>query len=67
MQELNERLKSLQKAGVALERHDNELLAEKKNLSELKGKRRQLEQRISTKQDRSVSPSSPKGLFIFND
>lgn len=55
LQEINERLKGLQKAGVALERHDNELLAEKKNLSELKGKKRQLEQRISTKQDRLIN------------
>uniref|UniRef100_A0AAX7T005 Structural maintenance of chromosomes protein 5 n=1 Tax=Astatotilapia calliptera TaxID=8154 RepID=A0AAX7T005_ASTCA len=36
---------------VALDRRDNELLAEKKGLSELKGKKRQLEQKISTKQD----------------
>uniref|UniRef100_A0AAR2LQC9 Structural maintenance of chromosomes protein 5 n=1 Tax=Pygocentrus nattereri TaxID=42514 RepID=A0AAR2LQC9_PYGNA len=37
---------------VKLERRDNELRTEKKHLSELKGKKRQLEQRISTKQDR---------------
>uniref|UniRef100_A0A3P9BDV9 Structural maintenance of chromosomes protein 5 n=1 Tax=Maylandia zebra TaxID=106582 RepID=A0A3P9BDV9_9CICH len=36
---------------LALDRRDNELLAEKKGLSELKGKKRQLEQKISTKQD----------------
>uniref|UniRef100_A0AAR2JIK3 Structural maintenance of chromosomes protein 5 n=1 Tax=Pygocentrus nattereri TaxID=42514 RepID=A0AAR2JIK3_PYGNA len=36
---------------VKLERRDNELRTEKKHLSELKGKKRQLEQRISTKQD----------------
>uniref|UniRef100_A0A669DFE3 Structural maintenance of chromosomes protein 5 n=1 Tax=Oreochromis niloticus TaxID=8128 RepID=A0A669DFE3_ORENI len=44
---------------VALDRRDNELLAEKKRLSELKGKKRQLEQKISTKQDRSSQ------LFFF--
>uniref|UniRef100_A0A672JDM0 Structural maintenance of chromosomes protein 5 n=1 Tax=Salarias fasciatus TaxID=181472 RepID=A0A672JDM0_SALFA len=37
--------------GAALARRDNELLSEKKRLSELKGKKRQLEQKISTKQD----------------
>uniref|UniRef100_A0A3Q4GVG0 Structural maintenance of chromosomes protein 5 n=1 Tax=Neolamprologus brichardi TaxID=32507 RepID=A0A3Q4GVG0_NEOBR len=45
------RMKALQKEAVALDRRDNELLAEKKGLSELKGKKRQLEQKISTKQD----------------
>lgn len=63
--EIDERLKALQKDYAALERRDNELLAEKKHLSELKGKRRQLEQKISTKQDRSASPNSLKGLFVF--
>lgn len=51
MREIEERQKALQKEAAALERRDNELLAEKKRLSELKGKKRQLEQKISTKQD----------------
>lgn len=54
---MDERLKALQRDTAALDRRDNELLAEKKHLSELKGKRRQLEQKISTKQDRSASPT----------
>ncbi|XP_055022058.1 structural maintenance of chromosomes protein 5 isoform X2 [Boleophthalmus pectinirostris] len=51
MKDIDERLKSLQKEASALDRRDNELLAEKKQLSELKGKKRQLEQKISTKLD----------------
>ncbi|XP_047426847.1 structural maintenance of chromosomes protein 5 [Mugil cephalus] len=51
MQNADERMKALQKEVAALDRRDNELLAEKKQLSEQKGKRRQLEQKISTKQD----------------
>uniref|UniRef100_A0A3Q3MHI9 Structural maintenance of chromosomes protein 5 n=1 Tax=Labrus bergylta TaxID=56723 RepID=A0A3Q3MHI9_9LABR len=51
LQEIDERLKALQKEAASLDRRDNELLAEKKKLSELKGKKRQLEQKISTKQD----------------
>uniref|UniRef100_A0A3B4A8X9 Structural maintenance of chromosomes protein 5 n=1 Tax=Periophthalmus magnuspinnatus TaxID=409849 RepID=A0A3B4A8X9_9GOBI len=43
--------KTLQKEATALDRKDNELLAEKKQLSEVKGKKRQLEQKISTKLD----------------
>lgn len=58
---MDERLKALQRDTAALDRRDNELLAEKKHLCELKGKRRQLEQKISTKQDRSASPVSLKG------
>lgn len=65
LREIDERLKALQKDIAALDHHDNKLLAEKKRLSELKGKRRQLEQKISTKQDRSASPNSLKGLFVF--
>ncbi|CAN9516172.1 unnamed protein product [Ophioblennius macclurei] len=49
--EIDERLKALQKDAAALVRRDNELLMEKKTLSELKGKKRQLEQKIRTKQD----------------
>uniref|UniRef100_A0A7N6BWB4 Structural maintenance of chromosomes protein 5 n=1 Tax=Anabas testudineus TaxID=64144 RepID=A0A7N6BWB4_ANATE len=52
--DIDERMKTLQKEAAALDRKDNELLAEKKRLSELKGKKRQLEQKISTKQDRKV-------------
>lgn len=65
LREMDERLKALQKAAAAMDRRDNELLAEKKQLSEIKGKRRQLEQKISTKQDRSASPNSLKELFAF--
>lgn len=60
--EIDERLKALQRETAALDRRDNELLAEKKKLSELKGKKRQLEQKISTKQDRSASANSLKNL-----
>uniref|UniRef100_A0A674NWB8 Structural maintenance of chromosomes protein 5 n=1 Tax=Takifugu rubripes TaxID=31033 RepID=A0A674NWB8_TAKRU len=59
---IDERLKALQRETAVLDRRDNELLAEKKKLSELKGKKRQLEQKISTKQDRSASPNSLKNL-----
>ena len=52
LREIDERMKALQKEAAALDRRDNELLAEKKHLSELKGKKRQLEQKITTKQDR---------------
>lgn len=52
MRDIEEKLKALQKDVVTLDRRDNELLAEKKRLCELKGKKRQLEQKISTKQDR---------------
>lgn len=45
-------MKNFQAEAVSLDRRDNELLAEKKRLSELKGKKRQLEQKISIKQDR---------------
>uniref|UniRef100_A0A3Q0QUZ2 Structural maintenance of chromosomes protein 5 n=1 Tax=Amphilophus citrinellus TaxID=61819 RepID=A0A3Q0QUZ2_AMPCI len=55
IQQIDEQLKpaeaQIKKEAAALERRDNELLAEKKRLSELKGKKRQLEQKISTKQD----------------
>lgn len=51
LQDNDERMMALQKEAAALDRRDNERLAEKKHLSELKGKRRQLEQKISTKQD----------------
>uniref|UniRef100_A0AAQ5XQH7 Structural maintenance of chromosomes protein 5 n=1 Tax=Amphiprion ocellaris TaxID=80972 RepID=A0AAQ5XQH7_AMPOC len=46
LREIDERMKALQKETAALDRRDNELLAEKKQLSELKGKKRQLEQKI---------------------
>lgn len=52
LRDIDERFKALQKEIVALDRRDNELLAEKKQLSEQKGKKRQLEQKMSTKQDR---------------
>lgn len=49
---IDDKMKELQKQIVTLDRRSNELLAEKKELSELKGKKRQLEQKIITKQDR---------------
>ena len=52
LREIDERMKALQKQASTLDRSENELLAEKKKLSELKGKKRQLEQKISTKEDR---------------
>ncbi|XP_076875246.1 structural maintenance of chromosomes protein 5 isoform X2 [Brachyhypopomus gauderio] len=48
---------------VRLERRDNELRAEKKHLSELKGKKRQLEQKISTKED-SVRQMEQSGIDL---
>uniref|UniRef100_A0A8C2ZVA8 Structural maintenance of chromosomes protein 5 n=1 Tax=Cyclopterus lumpus TaxID=8103 RepID=A0A8C2ZVA8_CYCLU len=51
LREIDERIKTLQAEAATLDRRDNELLAEKKHLSEVKGKKRQLEQKISTKQD----------------
>lgn len=45
-------MKALEKEIAALDCRDNELLAEKKQLSELKSKKRQLEQKIITKEDR---------------
>uniref|UniRef100_A0A8C4GZU3 Structural maintenance of chromosomes protein 5 n=1 Tax=Dicentrarchus labrax TaxID=13489 RepID=A0A8C4GZU3_DICLA len=72
LRDIDERMKALQKEATALDRRDNELLAEKKQLSELKGKKRQLEQKISTKQDRWVYPTGSNGstgtefnVFIF--
>uniref|UniRef100_A0A671YKF7 Structural maintenance of chromosomes protein 5 n=1 Tax=Sparus aurata TaxID=8175 RepID=A0A671YKF7_SPAAU len=53
LRDIDERMEALQKEIVALDRRDNELLAQKKKLSEQKGKKRQLEQKISTKQDSS--------------
>lgn len=54
LREIDERIKALQAEAATLDRRDNELLTEKKHLSEVKGKKRQLEQKISTKQDRQV-------------
>ncbi|XP_041656098.1 structural maintenance of chromosomes protein 5 isoform X2 [Cheilinus undulatus] len=51
LREIDERMKALQTEAASFDRQDNELLAEKKKLSELKGKKRQLEQKITTKQD----------------
>uniref|UniRef100_A0A8D3CBS3 Structural maintenance of chromosomes protein 5 n=1 Tax=Scophthalmus maximus TaxID=52904 RepID=A0A8D3CBS3_SCOMX len=53
LRDIDERLKVLQKEAVTLERRDNELLAEKKRLSELKGKKRQLEQKIKDQASKS--------------
>ncbi|XP_037540129.1 structural maintenance of chromosomes protein 5 [Nematolebias whitei] len=51
LRDISERMKALQKEATALDRRENELLSEKKRLSEIKGRKRQLEQKISTKQD----------------
>lgn len=49
---IDSQLKALQEQLSQLDRHENELLHKKKVLSELKVKKRQLEQKIRTKQDR---------------
>ncbi|KAI4882717.1 hypothetical protein NFI96_028525 [Prochilodus magdalenae] len=51
VQNVDARMRAVEEQQVKLERRDNELRTEKKHLSELKGKKRQLEQKISTKQD----------------
>ncbi|XP_036451673.1 structural maintenance of chromosomes protein 5 [Colossoma macropomum] len=51
IQNIDARMKAAEEQQAKLERRDNELRFEKKHLSELKGKKRQLEQKISTKQD----------------
>ncbi|XP_070824536.1 structural maintenance of chromosomes protein 5 isoform X2 [Chaetodon trifascialis] len=51
LQHIDERMKALEKEMAALDCRDNELLGEKKQLSELKSKKRQLEQKIITKED----------------
>ncbi|MGH0145597.1 UNVERIFIED_CONTAM: hypothetical protein FKN15_045495 [Acipenser sinensis] len=51
MQTLDSQMKALSERQNVLDRRDNELRMQKKDLSELKGKKRQLEQKISTKQD----------------
>ncbi|KAM9455805.1 structural maintenance of chromosomes protein 5 [Clarias gariepinus] len=51
VQNVDTRMKNNQEQQVRLDRRDNDLRAEKKRLSELKGKKRQLEQKISTKQE----------------
>lgn len=52
LRDIDEQLTALQQAVGELNQQENVLLMEKKQLSELKGKKRQLEQKISTKQDR---------------
>uniref|UniRef100_A0A8C1NRS8 Structural maintenance of chromosomes protein 5 n=1 Tax=Cyprinus carpio TaxID=7962 RepID=A0A8C1NRS8_CYPCA len=49
---IDQRMAAIREQQAKLDRRDNELRANKKKLSELKGKKRQLEQKISTKQDR---------------
>ena len=56
---LDERLREVQLNISTLERRDNELREEKKRLLEQKGKKRQLEQKIATKQDRYQCPPPP--------
>ncbi|XP_077438004.1 structural maintenance of chromosomes protein 5 [Vanacampus margaritifer] len=52
LRDIDEQLNAVQKEATALDRRDNELMTERKSLLELKTKKRQLEQKISTKQDR---------------
>lgn len=51
VREIDERMRAICEQLTILSRRDNELRAQKKKLSELKGKKRHLEQKISTKQD----------------
>ncbi|KAG5261820.1 hypothetical protein AALO_G00288890 [Alosa alosa] len=51
VKDIDAQMAALQERQVRLDQRDNELRAQKKELSDLKGKRRQLEQKISTKQD----------------
>ncbi|XP_057176785.1 structural maintenance of chromosomes protein 5 isoform X2 [Triplophysa rosa] len=48
---IDERMRAIREQLTVLSRRDNDLRAKKKQLSELKGKKRNLEQKISTKQD----------------
>ncbi|KAJ8402026.1 hypothetical protein AAFF_G00372610 [Aldrovandia affinis] len=52
LQAIDAQMKALQQRQGQLDHRDNELRAQKKQLLEQKGKKRQLEQKISTKQDR---------------
>uniref|UniRef100_A0A8C5HFM4 Structural maintenance of chromosomes protein 5 n=1 Tax=Gouania willdenowi TaxID=441366 RepID=A0A8C5HFM4_GOUWI len=49
--EVRDSRQTLSAEHAELDHHENKLLVEKKRLSELKGKRRQLEQKIRTKED----------------
>uniref|UniRef100_A0A673Y3R5 Structural maintenance of chromosomes protein 5 n=1 Tax=Salmo trutta TaxID=8032 RepID=A0A673Y3R5_SALTR len=51
MQAIDVQMSAMQERAAKLDHCDNELRAQKKGLSEMKGKKRQLEQKISTKQD----------------
>uniref|UniRef100_A0A674CI52 Structural maintenance of chromosomes protein 5 n=1 Tax=Salmo trutta TaxID=8032 RepID=A0A674CI52_SALTR len=51
MQAIDAQMIAMQECAAKQDRRDNELRAQKKALSELKGKKRQLEHKISTKQD----------------
>ncbi|XP_067114243.1 structural maintenance of chromosomes protein 5 [Osmerus mordax] len=51
MQAIDAQMSAMQQRADALDRRDNELRVQKKELTDLKGKKRQLEQKISTKQD----------------
>lgn len=54
---IDERMAAIREQLTVLCRRDNELRSKKKQLSELKGKKRNLEQKISTKQDRYLLPN----------
>ncbi|XP_035247497.1 structural maintenance of chromosomes protein 5 isoform X2 [Anguilla anguilla] len=51
LEEISTQMTALQDRLVQLDRHDHELRAQKKQLLEQKGRKRQLEQKISTKED----------------
>lgn len=65
MQRIDERMAAIREQQTKLDRRDNELRAKKKKLSELKGKKRQLEQKISTKQDRYLLPKKHQCVSFF--
>uniref|UniRef100_A0A667ZZ03 Structural maintenance of chromosomes protein 5 n=1 Tax=Myripristis murdjan TaxID=586833 RepID=A0A667ZZ03_9TELE len=62
-EEIDQQMKALQQRTVQLDRRENDLRKEKKHLSELRGKKRQLEQKISTKQDRKRSSSYAQYIY----
>lgn len=57
VRKIDERMTAIREQLTVLCRRDNELRSKKKQLSELKGKKRNLEQKISTKQDRYLLPN----------
>uniref|UniRef100_A0A673Y4C3 Structural maintenance of chromosomes protein 5 n=1 Tax=Salmo trutta TaxID=8032 RepID=A0A673Y4C3_SALTR len=58
-------MSAMQERAAKLDHCDNELRAQKKGLSEMKGKKRQLEQKISTKQDRWVAHTHTQAVSEY--